>query len=84
MGNGGAVTCSVGDGAAVQVQAVGVNADAVGIVLARQDGVGEGQRSRSAAAGIRRLHRGAANIQIQVRRATRGHHRHGLAQGHHD
>ena len=81
VGQGSAVARCIFDGAAVQVQAVAVNADTVDIGLSCQNGVAEGQCCAATAAGIGCLHRGAVNVQVQVRRATSGDYRHRFAEG---
>ena len=84
MGQGDVCTCGILDDAAVQTQAVGIDADAIGIRLVGQNGVGEGQCIGTTATGIAGLHRGATDVQGQARRArsTCGGDDHGLAHGH--
>ena len=70
---------AVDDGAAVQVERVLRDGDAVDGVVARSDLVAEGQHVRAAAGVVAGLHGAAAEVQGQARRAGDGH---GLGEGH--
>ena len=68
----GVVAMHVPDGAAVERQGIGVDADAVGIVLSSLHGVGEGQCGAARAAEVIGLHQGAADVERQLGRAGDG------------
>ena len=65
---------------AVEVQRVRTEGDAIRVGLAGLDGVAEAQRRRAGAAAVKRLHRHAADLQRDMRRAAGGHHVHGLVE----
>ena len=65
----GVVTCSIFDSATIQHQGTGPDADAIGIGLARRDGVTEAQCRGARTTYISGIDQHAPNVQGELRRA---------------
>ena len=84
VGQGGVITRCVSNGASVQAQTVGVDADAVGVSLPWKNGVSESQQTSTAATGITGLHRSAVDVQSESWCTCHGDcFTHGHSCGHH-
>ena len=66
------IACCIAERAAIECQAVGRNADAVGVRLVGKDGVGEDQCRAATARGVGRLYGGRTHQQPQGGRAAGG------------
>ena len=67
MCQGGSIAGSIGQRAVVQTQVVGIDADAVAVILASLHGVVENQGRTAAAGSVAGLHQRAADVERELR-----------------